>query len=150
MALENTSLPDVGVMQEWLAMWLTKYYTLADTQGEEASLQFADLFAENSIMYRMSEVIQGREAIIKSREDSWKLIDRRKLEVVQLFTARQDYSNILVQGKITAHFKSGKEVSAEFTAQIVFDSATAKNPRAVAYRNWGDTAPWVKAMEEKD
>ncbi|KIX97077.1 uncharacterized protein Z520_07191 [Fonsecaea multimorphosa CBS 102226] len=168
-ATAHTKWPDVGDVPQWLKSWLDKYFRLADTQGDEASnREFATQFAENGVQHGLGAPLQGREgmtlcsmsvlqseaeqktlakAIAKSRPGGWKHLDWRKHEVVQVFTARKDYSDVLMQGKITAIFKNKQELSAEFTAQIVFEDVSAAEPKALLYKTWADTAPWVKAME---
>ncbi|OQV08544.1 hypothetical protein CLAIMM_12798 isoform 1 [Cladophialophora immunda] len=147
-ATAHTRWPDVGEVPQWLKNWLDKYFKLADTQGDEAShREFAAQFAEDGVQHGLGAPLRGKDAIAKSRPAGWKHMDRRRHEVVQVFTARTDYSDVLIQGKITATFKNKQEVSGEFTAQILFDDGSAAEPKALLYKTWADTAPWIKAME---
>ncbi|RFU33163.1 hypothetical protein B7463_g3163, partial [Scytalidium lignicola] len=147
MAIENTRWPDIGSVPDGMSGWLERFYTLADTRGDVASREFSELFTDDGTMYGMAGKVQGTKAIFESRAHGWNAIERRKHEVEQVFTARQDYSNILIQGKITAKFRNGKEVVGGMTAQILFDDATSSNPKASLYKTWGDSAPWVNAMK---
>ncbi|KAH0843311.1 hypothetical protein FOPE_08352 [Fonsecaea pedrosoi] len=135
-ATASAKWPDVGEVPQWLKNWLDDFYALADTQGDEASRKFAAHFAEDGVQYGLGGPLRGREAIVQARAPGWKPMDWRKHEVLQIFTARRDYSDVLVQGRITAVFKNKQEVSGEFAVQIVFDDVSAPEPKAVLYKNW--------------
>lgn len=60
----------------------------------------------------------------------------RSHEVLRVYTMNQDFSDILLIGRVTAKFKNGKEVEHEFTARIVFEGDTRVDPKGTLYQIW--------------
>lgn len=76
-------------------------------------------------------------AIINSRKTAWDNIDRRKHEILQVYTATSTYRDIMLVGRLTVDFKNGKQVTAEFIARIVFEHTTGEDLQANLYQIWG-------------
>jgi hypothetical protein len=63
------------------------------------------------------------------------VIETRKHEVLSVYTAKEDFSNILLVGKLAAGLKNGKEVVSEFIARVEFIE-TESSPKATLYEVW--------------
>lgn len=71
------------------------------------------------------------------RDHAWDHIEDRKHEIFNVYTAKPDYSDIMVLGLLTGSFRNGKIVSEEYIARITFDPATlATEPKSHYYKVW--------------
>ncbi|EXJ84800.1 hypothetical protein A1O3_05472 [Capronia epimyces CBS 606.96] len=173
----HTTWPDIEAPAA-VQKWLDDFYHLADNQDADAGERFAQLFTPDATMHGAAGLLVGREAIAASRPKAWIAQKHRRHEPLQVYTAKADYSEILVLGRLKSWFKNGEIVEAEFVAGITFASDsdtgtdTSTNPLCSLYRVWGpsllyrngngnvqrqklinlvqDSAPWVKAMSKKN
>jgi hypothetical protein len=63
------------------------------------------------------------------------LIDTRKHEVLNVYIAKEDFSNMVLIGKLTAGLKNGREVVSEFVARLEFTDVES-SPKATLYEVW--------------
>lgn len=145
MTSPSTIWPDISV-PEPVKSWLQTLYSLVDSQDASVPEKVADLYREDAIVYGMSGKSEGREAIIQARQKSWDHMETRKHQVLRVYTAKQDGSDLLIIGNLTAKFKNGKEATDDFIAQIVLDGTTSSNPKGTLYKVWADSAVWTKAI----
>lgn len=54
-----------------------------------------------------------------------------------MYSASEDFSNILIIGNLVAGLKNGKQVDTEFIAQIDLEEVREGKPRAKLYKVWG-------------
>lgn len=103
-------------------------------------------------------------AILESRSKAWDNVDKRKHEVLRVYTAAKNFSDIVVIGRLDSMLKNGREVGFEFVARVVFDRETNDDPKASLYQVWAvspmqsvnpvdanirglkDSAPMARAM----
>lgn len=81
-------------------------------------------------------------AISESRKSAWDNFTSRQHEVLQIFTYKSDYSEILLIGKLTAVLKNNNTVVTEFIAQIQFEGEMQKQPQGTLYKVWGVSGCW--------
>lgn len=82
------------------------------------------------------KLITVRLAIVKARENSWAYMDSRKHEVLRVYSSKNDFSDLLIIGKLSAKFKNGKEVTDDFIVRLVFQGDTAISPKGSLYQIW--------------
>ncbi|PMD33510.1 hypothetical protein L207DRAFT_535531 [Hyaloscypha variabilis F] len=143
MTLTNTIWPSHILAPPEVKQWLSDLYEIVDSKGDDSATKLAALFADNGTMHGMSGQAVGREA---SRKEAWRAITSRKHTVLRVYSASEDFSNILIIGNLVAGLNNGRQVDTEFIAQIDLEGVGEGKPRAKLYKVWGDSAPWVKAM----
>lgn len=63
MATEIARWTDIGSVPEGVRWWLERFYTLADTRGDEANREFSELFTPDGTMFGMGGKTQGRQGV---------------------------------------------------------------------------------------
>ncbi|OQU95839.1 hypothetical protein CLAIMM_02004 isoform 1 [Cladophialophora immunda] len=147
-ALTNTIWPEGLPPPPALQSWLSKLFETVDSKAPDSGEQLAGLYADNAVIYGMHGRSEGKEAIAASRKSAWDNFEFRKHEVLQVFCGKADYSEIALIGKLTAVLKNGNQVVTEFIAQIKFAGDVQQSPEGVLYKVWGDSAPWIKAIQK--
>lgn len=74
-------------------------------------------------------------AFLASRKTVWDLIETRNHEVLSVYTAKEDFSDIVLVGKLSAGLKNGKELVSEFVAHIEFTDVES-SMKATLYEVW--------------
>ncbi|OQV00122.1 hypothetical protein CLAIMM_05660 [Cladophialophora immunda] len=157
MALANTIWPPDLPVPLALRDWLEHLFTTVDSKSPGSGEQLAALYAPDATVFGMHGKAEGSEgqqacyfqshhpiglilrleAIKQSRETAWDTISSRKHEVLQVYPGKQDYSDLVLIGRLTAGLKNGNEVVTEFIAQIHFQGDTSTNPKGTLYKVWG-------------
>ncbi|KAM5346083.1 hypothetical protein ACJ41O_009088 [Fusarium nematophilum] len=141
MALQSTVWPADLHPPEGIKSWLGTLYATVDSKAPDSGTKLANLYTSDAVVYGLHGKSEGTEA--------WDHIERRNHEVLRVYTASSNYSDILLVGKLTVDFKNGNQVVAEFIARVLFAEGTESDPKATLYQVWGDSAPWAKAMASK-
>ena len=68
-------------------------------------------------------------------------MDSRKHEVLRVYSSKNDFSDLLLIGKLSAKFKNGREVTDEFIVRLVFRGDTTVNPKGSLYQIWAVSRP---------
>ena len=76
-------------------------------------------------------------AIIENRKSAWAVVNRRKHEVLPVYTRNPDFSDIMLLGELTADLRNGKQVVTEFIAQMWFEGDVQTMPKGALYKVWG-------------
>ncbi|KAH6697411.1 hypothetical protein F5X68DRAFT_226786 [Plectosphaerella plurivora] len=142
MALRNTVWPFDIPAPDPIKKWLGDLYETVDSKDSDSGTKLASLYSEDAVVYGMHGKSEGTQAIINSRKSAWDAIDRRDHEVLRVYTGAAGYNDILIIGRLTVDFKSGKQVTSEFIARIEFEEGTQSTPKAKLYQIWADSAPW--------
>ncbi|PVH76695.1 hypothetical protein DL98DRAFT_574246 [Cadophora sp. DSE1049] len=146
MSLANTIWPEHPAPKA-VTTWLETLFSLLDSKDPSAPEKAGALYVGDAVVYGMAGKVVGTEAIVKARENSWTHMDSRKHEVLRVYTSKNDFSDLLLIGKLSAKFKNGKEVTDEFIVRLVFQGDTELNPKGSLYQIWADSAPWLKAIQ---
>ncbi|KAH8761734.1 hypothetical protein BGZ57DRAFT_858122 [Hyaloscypha finlandica] len=145
MPLTNTIWPEAPAPKP-VKDWLETLFALLDSKDISAPENAAALYTEDAVVYGMAGKAVGTSEIIQARENSWAHMDSRKHEVLRVYSSNNDFSDLLLIGKLSAKFKNGREVTDEFIVRLVFRGDTTVNPKGSLYQIWADSAPWLKAI----
>ncbi|KIW82952.1 hypothetical protein Z517_02195 [Fonsecaea pedrosoi CBS 271.37] len=85
--------------------------------------------------------------IRKSRDNAWKVISSRRHEVLKVFSADLDGSDLLFIGNVAMGLRNGQSVAGEFTGRLRIENPTSSQPKLLLYQIWADSAPLVKALQ---
>ncbi|KAH6718655.1 hypothetical protein BKA61DRAFT_668996 [Leptodontidium sp. MPI-SDFR-AT-0119] len=146
MSPTNTIWPDHPAPKAVTA-WVETLFSLLDSKDPSAPEKVAALYVEDAVVYGMAGKAVGTEAIVKARQNSWAHMDSRKHEVLRVYSSKNDFSDLLLIGRLSAKFKNGKEVTDDFIVRLVFQGDTGLNPKGSLYQIWADSAPWVKVIQ---
>jgi hypothetical protein len=96
---------------------------------------YISIHAIRYITFLVQSTYRVSQAFRASRKTAWDLIETRKHEVLNVYIAKEDFSDILLIGKLAAGLKNGKDVVSEFVAHLEFTD-TKSSPKATLYEVW--------------
>lgn len=157
MSPTNTIWPDHPAPNAVTA-WVETLFSLLDSKDPSAPEKVAALYVEDAVVYGMAgkavgtegplphllerteerelRLIMVRLAIVKARQNSWAHMDSRKHEVLRVYSSKNDFSDLLLIGRLSARFKNGKEVTDDFIVRLVFQGDTGLDPKGSLYQIW--------------
>ncbi|OAL22385.1 hypothetical protein AYO20_11210 [Fonsecaea nubica] len=106
-----------------------------------------DIFAKTGKAEFGGHLYTGPEEIRKSRDNAWKVISSRRHEVLKVFSADLDGSDLLFIGNVAMGLRNGNSVAGEFTGRLRIENPTSSQPKLLLYQIWADSAPLVKALQ---
>lgn len=78
----------------------------------------------------------SRSEIIASRSTAWNHVATRKHQVLRVYIAKRDYTDILLVGKVEVKYKNGNDLSTEFIARAAFEVVGDGRVKANLYQGW--------------
>lgn len=144
--LQGTVWPEIPPPTP-IRKWLEDWYTATSTNSQHSTDVLVDSITEDGAVINNTKHTKGRKDFREWRDHAWDHIEDRKHEIFNVYTAKPDYSDIMVLGLLTGSFRNGKIVSEEYIARITFDPATlATEPKSHYYKVWTDSVPWTAAL----
>jgi len=127
---------------------MDKFFNLMDDDIKSVGDKLADeIFFRNGTMIAPGGTAKGSEEIRKSRVDAWKVVKKRRHEVVRVYSRDAEGKDVLLIGTAEMGLANGKEIKGDFTARMVFadDNGTEK---LKLYQVWADSGALHKALAE--
>ncbi|KAI9735354.1 MAG: hypothetical protein M1818_006549 [Claussenomyces sp. TS43310] len=125
------------------------FLSLLDTNTDDAGVQLASrVFTPDAVFMTSSATFKGAEEIKESRTEAWRVVERRFHEIIKVFSAKDDASDLLMIGNAVLNLKNGKEVKGDFIAHMVLDKVATPDVRISYFQVWGDTGPMIRAMQD--
>ncbi|EXJ87203.1 hypothetical protein A1O3_04162 [Capronia epimyces CBS 606.96] len=144
----STSWPSAPVPKPAKEL-LDYFFSLMDTPTDEAGVKLTeDIFTPDATFISSSGVFKGSAEIRDSRKKAWAVVETRYHEVVKVFSATDDASDLLLIGNAVLGLKNGKRIEGDFLARAVFDGISTATPRLSFFQAWGDTGPLLKALQD--
>lgn len=105
--------------------------------------------APNEYLSRCSRQLIEITDIRVSRDHAWKAISTRRHQVLRVYVADTDASDLLFIASVTMGLRNGKQVEGEFAGRLLIADATGSNPRLRLYQVWGVcNSSWKKKDNE--
>lgn len=93
--------------------------------------------ALNGHFSQFSRVLIVITEIRVSRDHAWKAIATRRHQVLKVYFADSDGSDLLFIASVIMSLRNGKQVEGEFTGRLVIADTKGPNPRLSLYQVWG-------------
>jgi hypothetical protein len=75
--------------------------------------------------------------IEQSRKQAWEYVTSRYHEIVKVYSATDDGSDLLMIGNAILVLKNGKKVQGNFLARAVIEGIKTSDPRMNFFQAWG-------------
>lgn len=93
--------------------------------------------ALNDYLSQRSYQLMKTPEIRASRDHAWKAIATRRHQVLRVYVADSDASDLLFIASVTMGLRNGKRVEGEFAGRLVISGTGGPNPRLSLYQVWG-------------
>ena len=70
----------------------------------------------------------------RCRDRAWDVIRRRRHEVLKVYVADDEATDLVILGKVTAELNNGRSVASDFAARLVLESAGTGRPMVKRYQ----------------
>lgn len=93
--------------------------------------------APNEHLGQFSRMLIEITEIRVSRDHAWKAIATRRHQVLRVYVADCDVSDLLFIANVTMGLRNGKQVEGEFAGRMMIADARGLNPKISLYQVWG-------------
>lgn len=93
--------------------------------------------ALNGYLSQFSRLLIETTEIRASRDHAWKAIATRRHQVLRVYVADSDSSDLMFIASVTMSLRNGKQVEGEFAGRVVIADTRGPNPRLSLYQVWG-------------
>ncbi|KAH8701517.1 hypothetical protein BGW36DRAFT_423830 [Talaromyces proteolyticus] len=146
--ISSTEWPSV-VVPRAVQRLLDHFFSLMDTMTDEAGSKLTtDIFTSDATFISSSGTFKGSLEIKQSRAKAWEHVTSRYHEIVKVYSATEDGSDLLMIGNAVLVLKNGKKVQGDFLGRARIERINTPDPRMSFFQAWGDTGPMIKAMQE--
>ncbi|EXJ61495.1 uncharacterized protein A1O5_11811 [Cladophialophora psammophila CBS 110553] len=144
---ENTEWPTFEI-NSTVKELIDRFFWQLDQKDQDSGHILADkVFATTGKAEFGGHVFIGPDELRKSRDNAWKVVTKRRHEILKVFAADLDGSDLLFIGHVAIDLNNGKIVAGEFAGRLRIENATSSQPRLLLYQSWADSAPFVKALQ---
>jgi len=144
----ETEWPENGVPEAVKKVIDTLLETF-DNNTEDAGEKLAKyVFTPDAELHSSAGTFHGHAEIGASRKEAWKIVTYRRHDVLKVFSAANDSSDLMWIGHAVLKLTNDKEVSGPFLAHIKFANVDSEDVRIKYFKVWGDSGPMLKILQE--
>ncbi|KIN03243.1 hypothetical protein OIDMADRAFT_53039 [Oidiodendron maius Zn] len=134
---------------EHARMLINNFLDILDHNTEDAGEKLVKyIFTADAEFHSSGGVARGHKEIRASRTAAWKIVKYRRHDVVKVYSATDDASDLMWIGDAVLILKNDKEVKGAFLARIVLEDVNSKDVRIKYFQVWGDSGPMMKVLQE--
>jgi len=146
--IAKTSWPETPV-PEPVKKLIDTLLEIFDKNTEDAGEKLVKyVFTPDAEMHTSAGVYHGHAEIGPSRKAAWEIVKYRRHDVVKVFSAADDASDLMWIGDAVLLLTNDKEVAGPFLAHIKFANVHSEDVRIKYFKVWGDSGPMVKILQE--
>ncbi|PVH70567.1 hypothetical protein DL98DRAFT_540740 [Cadophora sp. DSE1049] len=147
-SIARTEWPSYLIFEAKKQLIESLFLTLDDTSSGAGDRLADEIFAIDGV-FNGSHAATGTEGIRRCRDQAWKVIRKRRHEILKVYIADTEAADLLLLGKVRAELQNGRAITSDFAARVVLENAETNRPKVKLYQVFVDHAPLMKAAQEQ-